>query len=71
MPAGILFGTADRVIGMAIHGEPMRDRLKGLDFEAVDGLGHMPQFIDPERVTAFIKRIAARAFATKSLSAID
>ncbi|RWX68407.1 alpha/beta hydrolase [Mesorhizobium sp. M4B.F.Ca.ET.089.01.1.1] len=71
MPAGILFGTADRVIGMPIHGEPMRDRLKGLDFEAVDGLGHMPQFIDPERVTAFIKRIAARAFATKSLSAID
>ncbi|MDX8537331.1 alpha/beta hydrolase [Mesorhizobium abyssinicae] len=71
MPAGILFGTADRVIGMPIHGEPMRDRLKGLDFEAVEGLGHMPQFIDPERVTTFIKRIAARAFATKSLSAID
>ncbi len=62
MPAGILFGSADRVIGMAIHGEPMRDRIGGLDFEAVDGLGHMPQFAAPEQVVAFIKRIAARAF---------
>lgn len=66
MPAGILFGTADRVIGIAVHGEPMRDRIKGLDFEAVDGLGHMPQFVEPERVIAFIKRIAERAFTGRT-----
>ncbi|TGQ72886.1 MAG: alpha/beta fold hydrolase [Mesorhizobium sp.] len=63
MPAGILFGSADRVIGMGIHGEPMRDKISGLDCEPVEGLGHMPQFVEPERVVAFIKRIAARAFA--------
>ncbi|RWF47853.1 MAG: alpha/beta hydrolase [Mesorhizobium sp.] len=63
MPAGILFGGADRVIGMAVHGEPMREKVEGLDFEPVDGLGHMPQFVEPERVVAFIKRIARRAFS--------
>lgn len=64
MPAGILFGTADRVIGIDIHGEPMLDKIRGIDFERVEGLGHMPQFAEPERVVAFIKRIAARAFAS-------
>ena len=65
MPAGILFGSADRVIDIRTHGEPMRDEIEGLDFERVDGLGHMLQFIEPERVTAFIKRIAERAFAVE------
>jgi pimeloyl-ACP methyl ester carboxylesterase len=63
MPAGILFGTGDQVIGEAVHGEPMLDKIEGLDFERIEGLGHMPQFAEPERVVAFVQRIAARAFA--------
>ncbi|TPJ77251.1 alpha/beta hydrolase [Mesorhizobium sp. B2-6-2] len=63
MPAGILFGTGDRVIAEAVHGEPMLDKIEGLDFERIEGVGHMPQFSDPERVVAFVQRIAARAFA--------
>ncbi len=66
MPAGIFFGTADRVIDMRIHGEPMKDRISGLDFDTVEGLGHMPQFVHPDRVIAFIKRIAERAFAGRT-----
>ncbi|KRB30810.1 MULTISPECIES: alpha/beta fold hydrolase [Mesorhizobium] len=62
MPAGILFGTADRVIDIRIHGEPMRGGIEGLDFEPVDGVGHMPQFVEPRRVIGFIERIGARAF---------
>ncbi|MDG4902429.1 MULTISPECIES: alpha/beta fold hydrolase [unclassified Mesorhizobium] len=62
MPAGILFGADDRVIGIAAHGEPMPGRIRELDFGRVQGLGHMPQFVEPERVVAFIERIAARAF---------
>ena len=62
MPAGILFGTADRVIDIRIHGEPMQGKIAGLDFEPVDGVGHMPQFVEPKRVIGFIERIAARAF---------
>jgi hypothetical protein len=41
----------------------MRGRIRELDFERVEGLGHMPQFAEPERVVAFIGRVAARAFA--------
>ncbi|WFP60593.1 alpha/beta fold hydrolase [Mesorhizobium sp. WSM4904] len=63
MPAGILFGAQDRVIGIAAHGDPMPGKIEELDFERVEGLGHMPQFVEPERVVAFIQRIAARAFA--------
>ncbi|MGX7872597.1 alpha/beta fold hydrolase [Mesorhizobium sp. ORM6] len=62
MPAGILFGTADRVIDIRIHGEPMRGKIGGLDFEPLDGVGHMPQFVEPKRLIGFIERVAARAF---------
>lgn len=64
MPVGILFGTADRVIDIRVHGEPMQGKIAELDFEPIDGVGHMPQFVEPERVVGFIERIAARAFAS-------
>lgn len=63
MPAGILFGDSDHVLGIQVYGQPMTEKIRGLDFERVEGLGHMPQFIEPKRVTAFIRRIAERAFA--------
>ncbi|MER8596139.1 alpha/beta hydrolase [Mesorhizobium sp. M1182] len=66
LPAGILFGASDRVLGIDIHGWPLMEKISGLDFEPVEGLGHMPQFVEPERVVAFIERIADRAFAPKS-----
>ncbi|ODT20727.1 MAG: esterase [Mesorhizobium sp. SCN 65-12] len=62
MPTGILFGAADHVLDIGIHGRPMAGKVRALDFEAVDGLGHMPQFVAVERVAAFIERIAGRAF---------
>lgn len=64
MPAGILFGVDDRVIGIAAHGEPMPAKIRELDFERIEGLGHMPQFAESERVVAFIQRVAERAFAS-------
>ena len=66
MPAGILFGDADRVLGIHTQGAPMRARIEGLDFELVEGMGHMPQFVEPERIVAFIERIADRAFAGRT-----
>jgi len=63
MPVGVLFGTADRVIDYRLNAEPLVGRIGNLELELVDGLGHMPQFIEPQRVDAFIRRIAARAFA--------
>lgn len=62
LPVGILFGTADRVLDHREHGLPMLDQVKGLDLQLIEGVGHMPQFSETERVIAFIKRIAVRAF---------
>lgn len=63
MPTGILFGTADRIVAFGEHGAPMPERLRNLDFEVVEGLGHMPHFVERRRTIAFIRRIAGRAFA--------
>lgn len=64
MPVGILFGEADRVTSFHTQGAPMTLRIEGLDFELVEGMGHMPQFVAPKRIAAFIERIARRAFAS-------
>ncbi|HTV66976.1 MAG TPA: alpha/beta fold hydrolase [Rhizobiaceae bacterium] len=63
MPVGILFGTADRVLEYDRHGLAMRDKVKGLELELLDGIGHMPQFVAAEKTAAFIKRMAAKSFA--------
>lgn len=64
MPVGILFGTADRVLDYRRQGLAMEGRIAGLDLESVDGIGHMPQYAVTGQVVAFIRRIAARAFAS-------
>jgi pimeloyl-ACP methyl ester carboxylesterase len=63
VPVGILFGTADRVLSYEEHGTAMPDRIAGLELELVDGIGHMPQFVAADRVVAFIRRMATKAFA--------
>lgn len=64
MPVGILFGTEDRVLDYERQGVDMTERIAGLDLEIVDGVGHMPQFAATDRVVAFIRRIAERAFVS-------
>jgi pimeloyl-ACP methyl ester carboxylesterase len=63
MPAGMAFGNADRVLDFATNGDDFRNRIKGLDFEMLDGIGHHPQYVATDRVIALIERVAARAFA--------
>ena len=63
MPVGLMFGAADQVLDPETHGLSMRGRIDGLDVEMVEGVGHMPQYAEPERVAAFIRRMADRAFA--------
>ncbi|MGN6466012.1 MAG: alpha/beta fold hydrolase [Rhizobiaceae bacterium] len=63
MPVGILYGDADRVLNYEQHGLAMEGKVKGLDLEIVSGIGHMTQFAVPDQTAAFIRRIAARAFA--------
>lgn len=63
VPVGILFGTKDRVLDYRRHGLPMKEKIAGLDLEIVEGVGHMPQYAVPERVGAFIRRVAGRSKA--------
>ena len=62
MPAGMAFGNADRVLSYQANGDEFRDRIKGLDFEMLEGIGHHPQYAATDRVVALIRRVAARAF---------
>ncbi|MCO5164355.1 MAG: alpha/beta hydrolase [Mesorhizobium sp.] len=63
MPAGMIFGNADRVLKYTDNGEEFRGLIKGLDFEMLDGIGHHPQYWASDRVVAMIRRVAQRAFA--------
>lgn len=63
LPVGILYGTADRLIDHRRHGLSMRDKIAGLDLELLEGVGHMPQYAETERVVAFISRLAERSFS--------
>jgi len=63
MPMGIIYGTADRVLDWQAQGKAMAETAAGIDFEALEGVGHMPQYAEPGRVEAFIRRVAGRAFA--------
>lgn len=63
LPVAVMFGTADRVLDYRLHGEPLADRIKDLELDLVEGMGHMPQFVEPKRVAELIRRIAAKAFA--------
>lgn len=63
MPVGILFGAEDRVLDYRVQGLQMEGKLAGLELEIVEGVGHMPQYAVADRVIAFVRRLAAKAFA--------
>lgn len=62
MPVGILFGSRDRVLHHTRHGLAMEGRIEGIDIEILEGIGHMPQFVEAEKVAAFVQRMAGKAF---------
>ena len=61
------FGTADQVLNHEQHALPLAGRVKDFELELVEGVGHMPQFVAPDRVEAFIRRMADRTFASGSM----
>ncbi|MBA3449080.1 MAG: alpha/beta hydrolase [Pseudaminobacter sp.] len=62
IPAGLMFGASDGVLDHKMHGLSMRNKIAGLDLEIVEGMGHMPQYAETEKVNAFIRRMAEKAF---------
>ena len=63
VPVGILFGTADRILDYERQGVSQTERIPALELEIIEGVGHMPQYSETDRVVAFVRRIAERAFA--------
>jgi pimeloyl-ACP methyl ester carboxylesterase len=63
VPVGILFGTEDRILGVARHGEAAAAKIPGADFERIEGEGHMVPITSPDRAAKFIVRMAQRVAA--------
>lgn len=64
MPVGVLFGTADKVLDFELDGMSVPARLPSVDFQPLEGFGHMLQFVATAETLAFVRRVAARAFAS-------
>lgn len=61
VPTEILHGTADTIVPLEIHSEPLSNQIQGADLTRLDGIGHMPQHAAPRAVVSAIDRAAARA----------
>lgn len=61
MPVEIVHGTADDVVPIHIHSEPLARQIPGSVLTRLDGIGHMPHHSAPDAVEAAIHRAAARA----------
>jgi pimeloyl-ACP methyl ester carboxylesterase len=58
-PGGVLFGADDKVLSAEEHGPPMTAH--GLEYETLEGRGHMIPITAPEDTADFIRRMAAKA----------
>ncbi len=60
LPVEIVHGDADRVVGAAVHAEPLAALLPEARLTLLPGIGHMPHHADPEAVVAAVRRAARR-----------
>ena len=61
MPVEIVHGTADDVVPIHIHSEPLARQIPGAVLTRLEGIGHMPHHSAPAAVAEAIDRAAARA----------
>jgi pimeloyl-ACP methyl ester carboxylesterase len=61
MPVEIVHGTADDVVPIDIHSEPLARQIPGAVLTRLEGIGHMPHHAAPDAVEDAIHRAAARA----------
>lgn len=61
MPVEILHGTADKIVPLEVHSEPLSRQIPGARLTRLDGVGHMPHHARPAAVAQAIDRAAARA----------
>lgn len=61
VPVEMLHGSADMIVGLPVHSEPLARQIPGAHLTVLPGIGHMPQHICKPQVIAAIDRAAARA----------
>ncbi len=61
VPISVLYGTHDRILDPALHGEQFRALLPHVQLDYVDGAGHMLPLTVPERVISLVREVADRA----------
>jgi pimeloyl-ACP methyl ester carboxylesterase len=61
LPIEALHGTADTIVGLAIHSQRLADQVGSVNLTVLDGVGHMPHHARPEQTVAAIARAATRA----------
>lgn len=61
MPVEIVHGTADEVVPLRIHAEPLSQQIPGAVLTRLEGIGHMPHHSAAAEVQAAIDRAARRA----------
>lgn len=66
VPVEIVHGTADRTVGLDIHGRAMARVLPGARLTELRGIGHMPHHVAPQATIAAIDRVAARSGLRRS-----
>jgi len=68
MPVEIIHGTADTVVPLTVHAEPLSRQIPGAVLTRLEGIGHMPHHAAPDAIEAAIQRAAARAAERASVS---
>ena len=61
MPTEILHGTADTIVPIDVHSEPLAQQIPGAALTRLEGIGHMPHHVVPQAVEDAIDRAAMRA----------
>lgn len=61
VPTELIHGTADTIVPLSIHAEPLAEQIPDAVLTRLDGIGHMPQHVALEATVAGIDRVAARA----------
>jgi pimeloyl-ACP methyl ester carboxylesterase len=59
VPVRILYGTRDRLIRWPDYYLRMKELLPSAEFVALEGLGHIPMWDDPDQVTRRILEVSA------------
>lgn len=61
VPVELVHGTADTIVELSVHSEPLAALLPDARLTVLEGVGHMPQHAAPAEVVAAIDRAAQRA----------